>query len=300
MFVLSTGSLYNYALDRVFALARQAGFDGIEVIVDSRWDTRQAEYLRSVSAAQGLPVLSLHAPFMPGIQGWEEDPLSSLQRTVQLAAALGAGVVVAHLPMRWHWLGVQGSLFRSRRLRLPLFWPQARAYRQWLQQNRNELCCSVNGVQVLLENMPAQRLLGIRLNLYELNHPDALMGFNGLVLDSTHLGTWGADLLAVYEQLKTRIKHVHLSDYDGREHRPPGKGHLPLAQLLQRMAADDYRGFIVVESGPEHLGAGQDARVEEALREALAFCQTYFRPTHSYSCSHNSIVPHEVEQPQSS
>jgi sugar phosphate isomerase/epimerase len=278
MFILSTGSLYNYGLERVFGLARQVGFDGIEVIVDSRWDTRQAEYLCSVSAAQGIPVLSLHAPFMPGIQGWEEDPLLSLQRTVELAGALEAGVVVAHLPMRWHWLSVQSSLFRSRRLRLPLFWPQGRAYAQWLQQNRSELCCSANRVQVLLENMPAQRWLGVRLNLYELNHPDALMGFGGLVLDTTHLGTWGADVLSVYEQLKTRIKHVHLSDYDGREHRPPGTGNLPLAQLLQRMAADGYRGLIVVESGPEHLGAGHDGEVERALGQALAFCHEHFQP----------------------
>lgn len=293
MFVLSTGSLHNYGLERVFALARQVGFDGIEVIVDSRWDTRQAEYLRSVSHAQGLPVLSLHAPFVPGIQGWDQDPILSLKRTLELAGAVGVGIVVAHLPMRWHWLGVEGSLFGSRRLRLPLFWPQAHAYAQWLQQNRDELCCAANGVQVLLENMPARRLLGVRLNLYEFNHPDALMGFKGLVLDTTHLGTWGADVLAVYEQLKTRIKHVHLSDYDGQEHRPPGKGHLPLAQLLQRMAADGYRGCIVFESGPEHLGAGHDGKVDEALRDALAFCRAHFRS--AYSCSHKRIEPHTTE-----
>ena len=29
-FTLSTGSLYNYSIDRVFALAAEAGFDGIE------------------------------------------------------------------------------------------------------------------------------------------------------------------------------------------------------------------------------------------------------------------------------
>jgi sugar phosphate isomerase/epimerase len=276
VFILSTGSLYNYGLERVFALARQIGFDGIEVIVDSRWDTRQAEYLRCISATHGLPVVSLHAPFMPDIQGWEQDPLLSLRRTVELAGALDIGIVVAHLPMRWHWVAVQSSLFRSRRLRVPLFWPQGRAYTRWVQQNRSALPAGANGVQVLLENMPAHRLAGVRLNLYELNHPDALLGFGGLVLDTTHLGTWGADVLAVYEKLKAGIKHVHLSDYDGREHRPPGTGHLPLAQLLQRMAADGYRGFIVVESGPEHLGAGHDGEVERALREALGFCREHF------------------------
>lgn len=285
MFVLSTGSLHNYALERVFALARQVGFDGIEVIVDWRWDTRQAEYLRFVSAAHGLPILSLHAPFMAGIQGWEEDPLLSLQRTVELAGALGVRIVVAHPPMRWHWLSVQSSLFRSGRMRVPILLPQARAYAQWLQENSRKLCSGIDGVQVLLENMPARRLLGIRLNLYTFNCADELRGFEGLVLDTTHVGTWGTDVLAVYEQLKARIKHVHLSDYDGREHCPPGRGHLPLAQLLQRMAADGYQGFVVVESGPEHLSAGDDGQVERALSETLTFCRDHFQCTQLSSCS---------------
>ena len=40
-FALSTGSLYTYGLDRVFALAAEVGFDGIEVLIDPRFDTRQ-------------------------------------------------------------------------------------------------------------------------------------------------------------------------------------------------------------------------------------------------------------------
>jgi hypothetical protein len=51
MLALSTGSLYTYGLDRVFGLAQKAGFDGIEVLVDGRWDTRQADYLDNVTLA---------------------------------------------------------------------------------------------------------------------------------------------------------------------------------------------------------------------------------------------------------
>ena len=67
MLALSTGTLHNYGLDRVFALAREAGFQGIEVIVDARWDTRQRGYLDSLRQRHGLPIVSLHAPFLPGI-----------------------------------------------------------------------------------------------------------------------------------------------------------------------------------------------------------------------------------------
>ena len=38
---LSTGSLYTFGTARAFELAARAGYDGVEVIVEERWDTRQ-------------------------------------------------------------------------------------------------------------------------------------------------------------------------------------------------------------------------------------------------------------------
>ena len=55
MIALSTGSLHSYGLARVFELAAQVGFDGIEVIVDHRHDSRDPAYLHRLSAACGLP-----------------------------------------------------------------------------------------------------------------------------------------------------------------------------------------------------------------------------------------------------
>ena len=40
-FLFSTGSLYRYGTARCFEFAARAGFDGVEVMVDDRWDTRQ-------------------------------------------------------------------------------------------------------------------------------------------------------------------------------------------------------------------------------------------------------------------
>jgi len=276
MIVLSTGSLYNYSTERVFALAREVGFDGIEALVDARWETRQADYLRSLTEAYSLPVLSLHAPFVVDIHGWEGDPVLRVQRTVALARALGAQVVVAHLPFRYHWMSISSTLLDSRRLRLPLFWPQRQEYARWLLQHVHDPSGG-DAVQVVVENMPAQRLLGLRLNPWRFNNPQDLLRFNALVLDTTHLGTWNMDILTVYERLKARIVHLHLSDYDGREHRLPGQGHLPLGELLRRMSADGYRGLIVVESCPQALGAGEDAQVRRGLSDALRFCREHFQ-----------------------
>jgi sugar phosphate isomerase/epimerase len=61
--LLSIGSLRFYGLDRVFMIAKDLGFDGVEVIVDDRWDTTDPAYLRALSKRYALPISSLHSPF---------------------------------------------------------------------------------------------------------------------------------------------------------------------------------------------------------------------------------------------
>ena len=75
MIALSTGSLHTYGTARVAWMAAEAGFDGLEIMVDDRWDTRDPAYLLQTARNVGLPILSLHAPFRSGIQGWGGDEL---------------------------------------------------------------------------------------------------------------------------------------------------------------------------------------------------------------------------------
>ena len=69
------------------------------------------------------------------------------------------------------------------------------------------------------------------------------------------------------------MKHVHLSNFDGSEHRRPEDGSLRLDALLSRMAADGYGYFISLELHPDALEAGApDSRVVELLRGSLHYC----------------------------
>ena len=90
MIALSTGSLYSYGTARVFDLAARVGFDGIEIIVDHRWDTRQPSYLRALSDGHNLPIVALHSPFLTlDAPGWPDDELGRLRHTVALAQEIG-------------------------------------------------------------------------------------------------------------------------------------------------------------------------------------------------------------------
>ncbi len=275
MIAFSTGSLYTYGVARVCALAAEAGYDGIEILVDDRWDTRQPAYLRRLSADYGLPIAAVHSPFVVEVPDWPADQLGRLQCTVALAHEVGASTVVTHLPFRLYVIAGHWHAYHPRRFLLPVPIPRREPYYHFLRNGLAELEAET-GITIAIENMPSKQFLGLRLSGYWFNSPADLECFPHLTLDTTHLGTWGLDPLAVYERLRRRVVHVHLSNYDGKEHRLPPDGHLPLAELLRRLARDSYQGVVTVESEPDALDAGDEAKCLAALRRALEFCRRHF------------------------
>jgi sugar phosphate isomerase/epimerase len=137
---------------------------------------------------------------------------------------------------------------------------------------------AAEGVAVGLENMPCKRFLGRRLDIHALNKVADLARLPHLTLDTTHLGTWGLDLLSTYEQLRSRVVHVHLSDFDGTEHRLPEEGHLPLVESLQELGRDGYGGAVSLECRPDVLEAEDEGRVLAHLREAVRFYREHASP----------------------
>ena len=273
MILLSTGTLNTYGLPRIFALAAEAGYDGIEIIIDARWDTRDAAYLRRMSSEYGLPVAVLHSPFLPGVEGWPLDQLGRLQRTLALAEELSVRLVVTHLPYRLYPMSAHWGSPKPRGITLPIPRVWREPYYHVLSDGRLADMENETGVTIAVENMPARRFLGITFDLYWFNRTEQMARFPHVTLDTTHVGTWGNDPVAVYGQLKGRLSHVHLSNYDGREHRPPSDGKLPLAALLRELARDEYEGAVTVESDPMAFHAEDEAQCLAELRRALAFCR---------------------------
>jgi sugar phosphate isomerase/epimerase len=271
---LSTGSLYTYGLARVFELAADSGFDAVEVLVDHRWDSRQPAYLCRLSRETHLPIAAVHNPFKPFVPGWPHDSPGRLQESVALARQVGAPVVVAHLPLRIRGAQVEFFGFRRGAMLLPIPWGGEKAYRDFLL---NGLAAfeAEHGVKIAVENMPVKQFLGQAVDIHWLNNPETLAQMPHLTLDTTHIGTRGMDLLAAYEQLKNRIAHVHLSNFDGKEHRLLEKGRLPLAELLEQLRQDGYEGAVSLEMGPEVLQAEDERLVRTHLQRMVAFCRQH-------------------------
>lgn len=274
MIFLSTGTLNSLGLSRIFDLGARAGYDGIEIIIDRRWDTRDASYLRRVSAEYGLPVAVLHSPFLPDVDDWPTDQLGRLQHTLDVAQELGVRFVVSHLPHRLHPMTFTWGGPNPRRFSAPIPRLWRGPYYDLLNGDGLAGLEAATGITIGVENMPARRFFGRTFDTYWFNHTDELLRFPHLTLDTTHVGTWGQDPVAVYDRLKERVRHIHLSNFaNGMEHRPPPDGELDLRALLRALTRSGYTGTISVESGPDVFHVDDETQCLADLRRSLAFCR---------------------------
>lgn len=272
--ILSTGSLYNLDVSTIMTLAAEVGFSGIELVVDWRWETHRLAHLERLMARTGLPILAIHSPFlkMP-LHGWPDHPVQRIQQSVQLAEVLGAKIVVVHPPERW--LRLQVALTgptKSKRLSLPLSLAGWGELGRWLWHDLAEFQ-SRTPVKITVENMPCRPFGPFSLKPHHFSSPADLNHFFYLTLDTTHLGTCHVDLLNFYEAIKPKLAHVHLSNYNGREHQLLADGHLPLASFLRRLATDGYDGLISLELNTHDLHAEDETALKSNLRDNLRFCQ---------------------------
>ncbi len=248
--VFSTGSLYPFGVERVFAWISEVGYDGAEVMMDDRWDTHQAEYLKELSGRHGVRIMALHPPIFQG--AWRLPPGETLVRAARLAKSLEIPTVVAHPPR------------------------PGKALREWsegpLREAREE------GVAVAVENMPKAEPRGFlgfgspgRSYL-----PEHLDDLGEVTLDTSHVAASRLDLMGVYSTLAERLRHVHLSDSDltgGDQHRLPGKGRLPLRPFLAALARDEYPGAVSIELKPFQSGAPRPEKILERMGETLDFAR---------------------------
>jgi sugar phosphate isomerase/epimerase len=254
LITLSTGCLFKLPLQKIFELAAESGFDGIELIINQ--DFVGVNSAKLVSSLQEITTIhSIHSPFM-FLDGWG-DQMDSLKRSVELAAECEIPLVNFHPPA---WLGLEIAFWR------------------WLYKVRDfQKEIGMDGkVIVTLENMPWVGEYKINPNI--LSKPQRMIEFIHehnlfMTFDCTHMGSGHTsfinDFFLFYES--GRIRNIHFSDYGhGREHLLPGHGMLPLTRFLNHLRSTDYQRTVTLELDPKEFPKGE-RNILESLKEILAF-----------------------------
>lgn len=234
--VLSTASFWPDT-ELGFRMAAELGYDGVEVMVNHDAASQTAESVAELSARHGMPVASVHVPCLAVSQHvWGFDPEAKLRRSVDLARAVGAGVVVTHPPFRWQ-----------------------RAYGAAFVDLVAELDGADGGPAVTVENMYTVAAFGRSVDPYLHNDDPAFSAFGALTLDTSHAAAAREDVLALADAMAGRVRHLHLSDSTatrGDEHLPVGMGTLPLGSLAAALLDGGFAGAVTLEVALGRLPSG--------------------------------------------
>lgn len=271
--LFSTGSLYLLDTAYCFQLAAEMGFDGMEVMCDERFSTRDPLYLHKLSRHYNIPILVCHTPFSARVPGWgnPSDEVGRIYHTLDLAGHFETESIVVHVPRSMGWMTVQ---FNNRAFRLPWFTPYT-AVRDWIEYELPRVQ-SATSIKIGLENMPIKTILGYQFDPTWWNEVETWARVHTwLTLDTTHWATKGVDPLDAYRAAGGRVCHVHLSNFDGREHRLPHKGFLDLGRFLRGLRADSFSGTISLELDPQPLGYEHEETLRRNLQESYDFCREH-------------------------
>jgi sugar phosphate isomerase/epimerase len=248
---LSTASVYPEPTSAGFAIASRLGYDAVEVMVGLDETSQDAAAVARVSADLGMPVCAVHAPCLLITQRvWGTDPWGKLHASAEMAAAVGADVVVVHPPFRWQ-----------------------RDYARRFVEGVAELE-ERTGIDFAVENMYPWRASRREVQAYLPHWDPSGQEYRHTTLDVSHAATSRTDALALAKRLGPRLRHLHLTDGTDSakdEHLVPGRGSQPVAALLEHLSVSGFGGHVVVEVNTRRAGNTEAREID--LVEALAFAR---------------------------
>lgn len=256
---LSTSSVYPGNATTAFRTAAELGYDGIEVMVWSERVTQDASALGALAERFDQPILAIHAPTLLLTRGvFGPDPWQKVDRSIELAQAVGAPTVVLHPPFFW----------------------QTRYARSFVRGV--DMREQVSDVSLAVENMFTWRTRtghsSRDFQAYSPTWDPVGQGYRSVTLDISHAATSGSDALAMARALGPTLRHVHLTDgVPGfrDDHLLPGQGDQDCAGVLRYVAATGFAergGQVVVEVSTRGMNRSQR---REALASALAFAREH-------------------------
>ncbi len=260
----STASFYHLPLRFTLGVARDLGFDGVELVIGPEYVLRGQQRVQALFSKMGATPLSLHPPLLR-VPGWPSSATGNIIAAVGAARALGCEVVVIHATDAWQ-EGNRRWRAYAQAMQAALALPGAPItvaveISQFTQRRRREAMDDVDTVLRFVEDQGEQV---------------------GITLDTAHTGANGDDLLALYAKLRPHLRNIHLSDWvirggKHRTHLVPGEGALPLAEFLGALARDNYAGLVTLEVSPYHLHAWSLRQGRERLAESLGYVRTQLR-----------------------
>ena len=252
---LSTASVYPESSAHAFAYAASLGYDAVEVMVGIDALSQQVAAVRQLSEHHQIDVCAIHAPCLLFTQRvWGTEPWGKLERSAEMAAAVGAEVVVVHPPFRWQKEYAGGFVDGIAALE------------------------ESTGLAFAVENMYPWRASSRRgMEMYLPGWDPSEESYAHTTIDLSHAAIARSDVVEMAVRMGSRLRHVHLTDGSGSakdEHLVPGRGVMGAADFLRHVADSGFGGDIVVEINTRKAATREQREAD--LRASLDFARQHF------------------------
>jgi sugar phosphate isomerase/epimerase len=255
---LSTASVYPETTASGFELAARLGYDAVEVMVGIDALSQQADAVKKLSEHHQVPICAVHAPCLLFTQRvWGTDPWGKLERSAEMAEAVGADVVVVHPPFRWQKDYAAGFVEGIASL-------EART-----------------GIAFAVENMYPWRASSRRgMEMYLPGWDPSTESYANTTIDLSHAAIAHSDVIAMAKRMGESLRHIHLTDGTGSakdEHLVPGRGVMGAREFLEHLSRTGFTGHVVLEINTRRAASRSEREAD--LAESLAFARAHLAVT---------------------
>ena len=255
---LSTASVYPESTAHAFGWAARLGYDAVEVMVGIDSLSQQVDAVKKLSEHHQVPICAIHSPCLLFTQRvWGTDPWGKLEKSAEMAQAVGADVVVVHPPFRWQKDYAAGFVEGIASL-------EART-----------------GIAFAVENMYPWRASSRRgMEMYLPGWDPSSEDYANTTIDLSHAAIARSDVVAMAERMGDSLRHIHLTDGTGSakdEHLVPGRGVMEAARFLEHLSRSGFAGHDVLEINTRR--AASRAEREADLVESLEFARAHLGVT---------------------
>lgn len=237
MLLLSTSSLKGYGMHKIFTFVKKSKYDGIDLVIDDKnYDTYDEVYLKGLSDAFNIPVLSITAP-----DRWLNK--EKIDKIVKIAETLNSQIINFYPPH----ISDKGLEF----------------FPKYLQKIKKEL-----RVKVTLQNIEQKYMLFVIPEYKNSNLLDIkkITGDTALNLSNIDRSS-GIDLNKAQAMLGNTLCHIYLNDKTGiKDGLLPGNAwgwvsYLPIESFLMKLKSSGYNWFFSLRVKPSEISSGNDEKV---------------------------------------
>lgn len=245
--LLSSDSLWWYGLDLIFQLAKEHGYDGIDLAMWKNFDAWQIEYVQTLIKKYKMPVSV--------VQTSRKVNIKEMNQAVDLARAVEAKVVSVNAP---EYFSIQSGRFLKKHL------PSYKLHNK--------------DMKFSIINPEKKNYFAIIPKYYFQNMVDIIKTYKMyLALDVVNVEeeVLESQFIRKMNNFIPYLSVVYISDIDkhGTRHLPLGEGELKLPLLLKKFKWLEYSGFFSVKLTLSQRELADMEKVALILKK----CRTYYK-----------------------